>query len=219
MPNRVDAGLIPVAPNLDLETRFWSLGLTSVAGVDEAGRGAWAGPVTAAAVVLPPNEQVFDLLIGVRDSKQLTPGTRQVLAEKIKSVASAWGVGHADHGEVDGLGIIQATRLAMERAIGQLNKHPGHLLIDALLIPDVDIPQTALIKGDQRSLSIAAASILAKTSRDAWMIEIHQQFPNYGFERHKGYGTRQHQEAICAHGSCPIHRMSFRPLSQNKING
>lgn len=212
MPNRVDAGLIPGTPNLDLETRFWSLGLTSVAGVDEAGRGSWAGPVTAAAVVLPPNEHVFDLLIGVRDSKQLTPGTRLELADKIKSVAITWGVGHADHSEVDGLGIIHATRLAMQRAITRLDTPPGHLLIDALLIPDVDIPQTALIKGDQRSLSIAAASILAKTCRDAWMIEIHHQFPNYGFVRHKGYGTREHQSALRVYGACPIHRMSFKPL-------
>ncbi len=218
MPNRIDSGLIPANPNLDFESSYWSQGLHLVAGLDEAGRGAWAGPVTAAVVVLPRDEQVSVVLAGVRDSKQVSPTARQVLAEKIKAVALTWGVGTADHSEVDGQGIIQATRLAMERAIAQMNFQPEHILIDALLLPDVEIPQTSLIKGDQRSLSIAAASILAKTSRDAWMIDAHQQFPNYGFDRHKGYGTREHRQALESTGACAIHRLSFKPLVDNILN-
>jgi ribonuclease HII len=218
MPNCVDCELIPTNPNLEFESTYWTQGLRFVAGLDEAGRGAWAGPVTAAVVVLPQDEQVSVLLAGVRDSKQVSPSARQMLAEKIKAFALGWGVGTADHCEIDGLGIIHATRLAMERAIAQLNNQPEHLLIDALLLPEVAIPQTALIKGDQRSLSIAAASILAKTSRDAWMIEAHTQFPDYGLDHHKGYGTKKHRASLLTSGISPIHRLSFKPISEINQN-
>jgi ribonuclease HII len=139
---------------------------------------------------------------------------REFWAETIQEQAQAWGVGSATHSEIDQLGILPATRLAMQRALKQLSVTPDHLLIDALFLPDLNSPQTALIKGDQRSLSIAAASILAKTSRDALMRQEDKRYPLYGFRRHKGYGTRFHQQALAENGPCAIHRMSFRPLRE-----
>lgn len=205
---------IPPAPNLNFEKQVWQIGKGLVGGVDEAGRGAWAGPVVAAVVILPQKINIAELLWGVRDSKQMNVQKREYWAKIIKTEAIAWEVGFADHFEIDQYGILPATRLAMIRALAQLTSFPEHLFIDALLLPEVDIPQTALIKGDQRSLSIAAASILAKTSRDTYMRQEDKNFPEYGFSRHKGYGTRYHQQTLAKNGPCQIHRMSYRPLRE-----
>lgn len=206
---------LPPAPNLDHELELWNRHINLIAGLDEAGRGAWAGPVAAGAVILPQNDDLTDILYGVNDSKQLSALKRDHWAAVIRNVALAWGVGFASHEEIDQLGILPATRLAMKRALQQLSKSPDHLLIDALKLPQINLPQIALIKGDCRSLSIAAASILAKTSRDAYMKEQDQFFPQYGFARHKGYGTLRHQNALKEFGPCQIHRRSFNPIREN----
>ncbi len=185
-----------------------------VAGVDEAGRGAWAGPVVAAMVIFPNENNLAQVLFGVRDSKQINAEKRAYWAGIIQEQALAWGVGFSDHSEIDQIGILPATRLAMQRALERLTIPAQHLLIDAVVLPKNTVPQTALIKGDQRSLSIAAASILAKTTRDAFMQQEETSYPGYGFTRHKGYGTRFHQAALKELGPCPIHRMSFRPLRE-----
>ncbi|MBE0685536.1 MAG: ribonuclease HII [Anaerolineaceae bacterium] len=205
---------IPPSPNLTFERELWEQEKQWIAGLDEAGRGAWAGPVVAAVVILPQVAHLDQNLWGVRDSKQMNVHQREYWVEIIIKHAQAWSVGSAGHSEIDQLGILPATRLAMQRALGQLSAFPNHLLIDALLLPDLNTPQTALIKGDQRSLSIAAASILAKTTRDAMMHQEDTCYPVYGFGRHKGYGTRFHQQALTENGPCPIHRMSFRPLRE-----
>lgn len=205
---------IPPSPNLTFEQALWEDNQKWIAGLDEAGRGAWAGPVVAAVVIFPPIVNLEKNLLGVRDSKQMNGHQREFWAEIIRKHAQSWGVGSAGHTEIDQLGILPATRLAMQRALGQLSTSPDHLLIDALLLPQLETPQTALIKGDQRSLSIAAASILAKTTRDALMRQEDGNYPLYGFRRHKGYGTRFHQQALAENGPCPIHRMSFRPLRE-----
>ena len=203
--------LIPAAPDISFESPLWAEGW-QVAGVDEAGRGAWAGPVTAAAVILPHDPGLLKRLDGGRDSKQLKPAERQRLAATICDAATAWGVGAASNIEIDMLGIIAATRLSMQRALEMLTLLPDYLLLDAIFLPENSLPQMALVKGDQRSISIAAASILAKTSRDAWMIEISKTYGDYGFDHHKGYGTRQHQCALVEHGPCALHRSSFSPI-------
>jgi ribonuclease HII len=203
---------MPQYPNLSLEIPLWETGLISLAGLDEAGRGAWAGPVSAGAVVLPVDNGLCQQLSGVRDSKQMTPSQRTVWVERIKKVAVGWGVGFASQAEIDTFGIVPATRLAMQRAIEQLKILPQHLLIDAVRLPMVKIPQTSMIKGDVHSLTIAAASVLAKTARDALMCELDDVYPDYGFARHKGYGTRFHQQALQRLGPCTIHRLSFAPL-------
>ena len=212
MRKKGDRSTSPPAPDLSLESALWANHLEYIAGIDEAGRGAWAGPVTAAAVILPCDLHIIEIFNGVRDSKQLSPVKRGLLAPLIKRHALAWGVGFADNIEIDQYGIIFATQLAMMRAITTLSSKPEHLLIDALFLPEVETAQTSLIKGDQRSLSIAAASILAKTARDAWMIEIQEEYPAYRFDRHKGYGTRLHQEQLHAEGACPLHRRTYQPV-------
>ncbi len=203
--------LIPAAPDISFESPLWAEGW-QVAGLDEAGRGAWAGPVTAAAVILPHDSHLLERLNGVRDSKQVNPANRGRLFAVICQVALAWGVGSASNTEIDTFGIITATRLAMQRALETLTPPPDYLLLDALFLPESSLPQTALVKGDQRSISIAAASILAKTSRDAGMVAMSKTYGDYGFERHKGYGTQQHQRALLDHGPCPQHRSSFSPI-------
>jgi ribonuclease HII len=205
---------IPPSPNLTFERALWKDDKQWIAGLDEAGRGAWAGPVVAAVIIFPQFANLEQNLWGVRDSKQMNVHQREFWVEIVREHALAWGVGSAEHSEIDQLGILPATRLAMQRALGQLSATPDHLLIDALLLPNLETPQTALIKGDQRSLSIAAASILAKTTRDALMRQEDDSYPVYGFSRHKGYGTRFHQQALAENGPCAIHRMSFRPLSE-----
>ena len=202
-----------IQPDLSLETPLWQAGLLALAGLDEAGRGAWAGPVAAAAVVLPPSgDTLLELLPGVRDSKLMTARQRGLWAGKIHAAAVAWAVGWAACEEIDSLGILPATRLAMQRAVAQLGLPPEHLLIDAVRLPALPLPQTALVRGDQRSLSIAAASVLAKTARDAWMTDLDEQYPGYGFAAHKGYGTARHRRALDKLGPCPQHRLSFAPL-------
>ncbi len=200
-------------PTLEAEARFWARGMLRVAGLDEVGRGAWAGPVVAAAVILPCEDGVGAALAGVRDSKQLPPRLRETLAVRVLDVALAVGVGRGEHHEIDALGIVPATRLAMQRALAAMSVAPEALVIDALRLPGVDLPQDAFPYADARSLSVAAASIIAKVSRDRWMTDVAEaDFPGYGFAQHKGYGTRQHQEALARLGVCPLHRLTFRPV-------
>jgi ribonuclease HII len=194
-------------PTLEFEQNLWNDGFTRIAGMDEAGRGAWAGPVAAAVVILPADPSLTRILNRVRDSKLMTPLARETWAPRIKESASDWGVGFASPEEIDSLGIVPATKLAATRALENL--HPDYLLTDYLIFPEIDLPQTALVKGDQRSLSVAAASVLAKTARDALMRKLDGQYPGYGFARHKGYGTHLHQEAIEKLTRCEIHRKSF----------
>ena len=182
-----------------------------VAGMDEAGRGALAGPVCVGAVILPEDESLLvRTLNGARDSKQMTPLKRRELAPRIKDVASEWGVGFASADEIDALGIVAATRLAACRALECFSSFPDYLLTDFRLeLPELDVSQSALVKGDQKSLSIASASILAKTTRDELMTSLDSNYPGYGFSRHKGYGTLFHCRRIRSLGHSPIHRKTF----------
>ncbi len=201
-------------PDLREELRLFNAGHSRVAGLDEAGRGAWAGPVCAAAVVLPlERADLPDLLAGVRDSKQLSPARRETLLPVILETAEAVGVGWATPAEVDALGIVPATRRAFCRAVARLDGQADALVVDYVRLPELDLPQRALAKADARCLSVAAASIVAKVNRDQLMMALDGDFPGYGFARHKGYGTRQHREALARLGPCPIHRMSWRPLT------
>jgi len=206
---------IPEKPTLEYEQQLWGEGFHIVAGLDEAGRGAWAGPVFAAAVVLPRDERVLRLLDGVKDSKRMTANQRNRYLDCIKSVSVGWTIGVATNDEVDALGIITATCLAMQRAIDELSFNPTYLLVDYIQIENCGCPQLSLAKGDCRSLSIAAASVIAKTARDAFMVEEGKRHPAYGFAKHKGYGTAQHRAAIDTFGPCAIHRMTFRPLASS----
>ena len=213
MTPRFDPGLIPPHPNCSIEASLWQAGLSLVAGLDEAGRGAWAGPVFAAAVVLPPEPGIENFLSGVRDSKQMSPAQRQHWAGEIQLSALAWGIGWAEAVEIDQIGILPATRLAMARAVEQLGEIPQYLLVDGnFKLPELPLPQQALIKGDRRSLSIAAASVLAKTVRDSLLTYYEADYPGYGFARHKGYGTALHRSTLQNLGPCAIHRRSFAPL-------
>ncbi|MBN1965218.1 MAG: ribonuclease HII [Anaerolineae bacterium] len=206
----------PITAGLTLEREALAGGHTLIAGLDEAGRGAWAGPVAAAAVILPlDNDDLFDVLEGVTDSKRLRPEQREALAPVIQEVALGWAVGRATNLEIDEKGIIAATLLAMERALRKLDLDPDYLLIDALTLPAAVMPldrQRRIIKGDQLSLSIAAASILAKVARDDYMVGLDELYPEFGFANHKGYGTREHQTNLTAHGPCRAHRHSFKPI-------
>ncbi|NMB62546.1 MAG: ribonuclease HII [Chloroflexi bacterium] len=199
-------------PNIDLESELWEQGYGTIAGLDEAGRGAWAGPLYAAAVVLPADAHVMDVLAGVKDSKKMTAKQRERWKDCIKAVSLDWAIGSADPHEIDQLGIAAANRTAMQRAIQQLHYPPDYLLIDYIQLPDCQLPQTNLPKGDGLSLSIAAASVLAKTARDALLIDLDKRYPRYGFAQHKGYGTARHRAALQAGGACEIHRMSFAPM-------
>ncbi len=192
----------------EIEARLWDEGWT-VGGLDEAGRGALAGPVSAGIVVLDREPAEVLRKAGVRDSKQLTPQQREHLAPMIKEMSRAWGVGFASSEEIDALNIIRATKLAAMRALSSLPLFPDYLLTDYLILPEIEIPQTALIKGDQRCVSIAAASILAKTTRDELMRAYETEYPGYGFARHKGYGTQVHRFAVARLGRCAIHRKTF----------
>jgi ribonuclease HII len=199
------------SPDLSHEKKHWRT-YKYVAGLDEAGRGALAGPVCVGAVILPDdNPHLLRTLSGVRDSKQLTPRKRDQLAPRIKEIARAWGIGFASADEIDALGIVPATRLAASRALEAMSFFPDFLLTDFRLeLPELDVSQTALVKGDQRSLSIASASILAKTARDKLIVELDPQYPQYGFVRHKGYGTLLHCTMIAKLGFSPIHRKTFQ---------
>jgi len=202
----------PNAPDTRQERALMRQGHACVAGLDEAGRGAWAGPVVAAAVILPRDALRRSALRGVRDSKLLTPHQRQALLPMIHQAALAIGVGRASHAEIDSSGIVPATRLAMLRAIKALPLAPDALLIDALGLPAVPLPQRVLFHADRLCLSVAAASIVAKVTRDRWMAELDAQYPGYGFARHKGYGTAVHQKALAGLGVSAIHRLTFEPV-------
>jgi ribonuclease HII len=204
-----DQSMIPPQPDLAFELALWKAGLTFVAGIDEAGRGALAGPVAAAVVILPPDPRLSEWMTGVRDSKQLSPSQRETARETILNYAVGWGVGFARATEIDQMGILPATRLAASRALQALTISPTHILLDYLFLPDIPIPQTSLVKGDCRSLSIAAASILAKTSRDAHLRELDRIYPGYKFGIHKGYGTAAHRAELQRLGPSPVHRLSF----------
>ena len=188
-----------------IENARYSDGIQTICGVDEAGRGPLAGPVYAAAVILPRG-LVID---GLNDSKKLTEKKRAELFDVIKARALAWGIGSADEKEIDGINILQATFLAMQKAIAALNPQPDFILADAVTIPKILIPQEGIIKGDAKSVSIAAGSIIAKVSRDRIMYEYDRLYPEYGFASHKGYGTKAHIEAIKKYGMLNIHRRSF----------
>ena len=202
--------------NLALETAVsHQHHITHIAGLDEAGRGALAGPVVAAAVILPLNDQIETLLHGVNDSKQLSAKKREVLFELICQHALAYGIGQQPAAVIDAIGILPANKLAMQTAVTQLTPTPQFLLIDGRIrLPQLNIRQQSIIRGDSQSLSIAAASILAKVTRDRLMCELDGQFPHYGFAQHKGYGTELHRAAIAQHGPCPQHRHSFAPIRQ-----
>ena len=212
-----DLSLLPPDPDLSFEQALWECGTITIAGIDEAGRGALAGPVAAAAVILPVGPGSAIQLKGTRDSKQMTPHQREEARQRIRTVALAWGVGFASAEEIDSLGILPATRLAASRALGALTIPPAHLLLDYLFLPDIPLPQTALVKGDCRSLSIAAASVMAKTSRDALLCELDLRYPGYGFAAHKGYGTQAHRLALERLGVSPVHRLSFALQPRNKV--
>lgn len=208
--NQVYGKAHPVSPDFEFELALWRAGVQWVAGGDEVGRGALAGPVAAAAVIFPPNPALSDALIGVKDSKQMTPKARQIWAARIPQLALAHGVGFASNVEIDQLGIAAATRLAVQRALDILPISPGYILLDYLPFFEGRAPHTALVKGDARSLSIAAASVIAKVARDTLMCEFEAQFPGYGFAANKGYGTLEHRQALRRLGPCEIHRRSFR---------
>lgn len=200
-------------PDLQIELELHQKGFKLIAGLDEAGRGAWAGPVAAGVIILPLER--FDLLgslDGVRDSKMLTAKQRSVWDQSLKEIALAWSVGMVSAQQIDSLGLIPATRLAMQRAIDNLPLHPEFLLIDHLLLPENSLPQTALPKGDVSVLSISSASILAKVARDRVMIEYDRTYPGYGFSHNKGYGTPEHQRALKQLGPSAQHRKSYQPI-------
>jgi ribonuclease HII len=202
-------------PDLLEERALQAQGLAHIAGLDEAGRGAWAGPVVAAAVVLPLDRpDLTQALSGVRDSKQCTPRQRDELFDRIREVSLAVGVGSVPAVGVDEIGILPATRQAMAQAVDRLDVTPDALLIDFLQLPDLPFPQYPLTKGDARSLSVAAASIVAKVTRDRMMVSLDARYGGYGFAQHKGYGTRQHRQALALLGPSPVHRLSFAPLKK-----
>lgn len=212
MSSRFDTSLLPPDPDLSFESALWTCGIRSIAGIDEAGRGPLAGPVSAAAVILPPDACIGSKLKGVRDSKQMTREEREYWETVLRNLALSYGVGFASAEEIDQIGIVPATRLAALRALDSLNAAPEHILLDFIHLPECSVPQTSLIKGDCRSLSIASASVLAKTARDAYLREMDQVYPGYGFADHKGYGTPAHLSALKELGPCPIHRRSFHPV-------
>ncbi len=191
-----------------------SQGYSFVAGLDEAGRGSLAGPVVAAAVILPLSEDCSTRLAGVRDSKLLTAQARERLYEVIMRHALAIGVGSGPVQLIDERNILQATKLAMRSALAQLKIPPQALLLDAMRLPEIELPQRSIIKGDTLCLSIAAASIIAKVTRDRIMIQLHDEYPVYGFAQNKGYGTEAHLLALHRYGATPHHRKSFAPVRE-----
>lgn len=189
----------------EIENRHYSQGVRLICGVDEAGRGPLAGPVCAAAVILPPGLEIP----GLNDSKKLTDKKRRELFPIIQEKAIAYGIAFATHDEIDEINILQATYLAMERAMDKLSVRPELALIDGNRSKDFGLPVETVIKGDSLSASIAAASVLAKVTRDDYMLQMAEKYPQYAFDVHKGYGTKLHYEKIAQYGVCPIHRMSF----------
>jgi ribonuclease HII len=201
-------------PTMRQEQALLGAGHTYIAGIDEAGRGAWAGPVVAAAVILPLDDLgLAEQLRMVCDSKLCTPRQRDLLYREICQVALSWGVASVPASRIDEIGIVPSTRQAMQESIAQLVPYPDALLIDALALPSIDLAQRAFNKGDRTSLAIAAASILAKVTRDREMIALGETYPGYGLARHKGYGTAEHRRALYQLGPTRIHRRSFSPIS------
>ncbi|MDI6785955.1 MAG: ribonuclease HII [bacterium] len=187
-----------------------SLGYNNICGVDEAGRGPLAGPVVAAAVIMPKNIIIDE----IDDSKKLTAAKREKLFNSISELALSIGIGIVDEKIIDDINILNATYLAMQKTLSNLLFNPDYILVDALIIPEITIPQKSITHGDQLSHSIACASIIAKVTRDRLMHEYHQEFSLYGFDKHKGYGTKSHIQAIKTYGICKLHRRSFAPISQ-----
>lgn len=206
--------LIRSCPDFEREYALMQRGFARIAGVDEAGRGAWAGPVVAGAVILPYTPQSMAQLAGVNDSKKLSATQRETMREVVQRVALAWAVGSASCEEIDALGILPATRLAMARAVEGLSLQPNALLIDAVKLPALKLHQQSFNFADSISLSVAAASILAKTARDAMMCELDERIAGYSFAQHKGYGTRLHQQCLREIGPSPAHRHSFKPIRE-----
>lgn len=213
-PKQKSEGSVPLmdvgCPSTRFEDEAAAQGATLIAGVDEAGRGPLAGPVVAGAVVL----RTPDCIPELNDSKLLDHSTRDGLCEQIHAHALAMGIGVVSSADIDRINIYQATRLAMKMAIMEMSLVPDYLLIDGNMRLDVTIPQKAIVKGDRLSFSIAAASILAKVFRDRLMMELHEQYPQYGFDKHKGYATKAHRDALRRYGPCPIHRTGFRGVKE-----
>jgi len=198
------------SPSSRFEDEASRCGARRIAGIDEAGRGPLAGPVVAAAVVLP----VADCIPDLNDSKLLTPAMRDQLFEKIRDCTAAVGIGIIPSETIDEINIYQATLLAMKRAVADLHPLPDYLLIDGNMRLDLDLPQTSIVKGDRLSFSVAAAGIVAKVTRDRIMMALHKEYPLYGFDKHKGYATAAHREAIIKYGPCPAHRMCFSGVKE-----
>lgn len=192
------------------ENQLYDQGLTLIAGIDEAGRGPLAGPVTAAAVILRKDAQLY----GLNDSKKLSKENRIALRQKIKENSVAYCVQFMSSEVIDTINILEATKRVMQSSIFELDRQPEHLLIDAVELPNQSIKQTNLIDGDEKSISIAAASILAKEARDDYMDELHKKYPQYGFHKNRGYGTKEHMEALKKYGPCPEHRATFSPVAR-----
>ncbi len=195
-------------PNRQTEIKLRQRGYHHIAGLDEAGKGAWAGPVVAGAVILNPVKKIY----GLRDSKLLTALARERLYEKIINSALAWSVGMAGNDVIDSIGLTAANLAAMADALKNLKFPPDYLLIDAVKVNYRNLPYQAIIDGDYKITSIAAASIVAKVTRDRLLCRFHEEFPQYGFDEHKGYGTKKHQTMLGRHGICRLHRQSFRPI-------
>jgi ribonuclease HII len=203
-----------MACDFSRERALRARGIFLVAGVDEAGRGPLAGPVVAAAVILPEDCAIE----GLNDSKKLTAKKREHFHTILTLRADIqWGIGQADVAEIDSLNILRATHLAMARAVAALPRKPDHALVDGLPVRGLSVPHTALVAGDTLSLSISAASIIAKVTRDRLMTALDAEYPQYGFARHKGYGVREHLEALRSHGPSPVHRRSFQPVAQTQF--
>ena len=210
------------SPNrFEFEQPLWLAGITRVAGVDEAGRGPLAGPVVAAAAILPPRWLETGLpteLAGLNDSKQLTETQREKFFQFITTGGEIeFGIAEISAAVIDEINILQATHRAMNDALAKLNPLPPHALVDGRPVKTLRVPQTAIVQGDAKSFSIAAASVLAKVTRDRRMLAYDEKFPEYGFAQHKGYGTAKHLAAIAKHGACPIHRLTFAPLKPKLI--